>query len=298
MTAAPRALAKFVFFHGRIPGVFLQLLHAQRNAPLLGIDLEHSGFDLLAHREHVCGFVDAAPGDFAYVQQTVHAAQIDEGAVVGEAADRAAYGFALANLRVATLLYASLFFFGERAPIDHYIFFGGIELDDAAADFLPHQLFHFGGIAHAAARGRHECADSNIHAESALDHARDRAYNRRFLGEGLLQRRPIRGLRNLLAGKFVVAFRIAALDRDRHLVARLHRLRPEIAASGMMPSVLKPISKKTDSAETAITVASSCFPPSSFLREWLFSYWEKMSSNDSLESATGIADSPGRLGST
>ncbi len=45
-----------------------------------------------------------------------------------------------------------------------------------------------------------------------------------FLGECLLQRRPVRGLRNLLAGKFVVALGIAAFDGDRHLVARLHRL--------------------------------------------------------------------------
>ena len=203
----------------------LQLLHAQRNAPLLGIDLEHLGFDLLAHREHVGGLVDAAPGDLADMQQAVHAADVDEGAVVGQAADRAAHGFAFADLGVAAFFHAALFFFGEGAAVDHYIFVGHIELDDAAADFLSDQLFHFGRVAYAAARGRHEGAHPNIHAEAALDDAGDRAHDGRFVGEGLLQRRPVLGLRDLLAGEFVVAFRIAALDRNRHLVAGLHASR-------------------------------------------------------------------------
>ena len=153
------------------------------------------------------------------MQQAVHAAQVDERAVVGEAADGAAHGFTFADLGVAALLHAALFFFGEGAPVNHYIFLGGIELDDAAANFLPNQLLHFSGVAYSAARGRHESAHAYIHAEAALDDAGDCAHDRRFLGEGLLQRRPVRGLRNFLAGKLVVALRIATLDRHRHLVA-------------------------------------------------------------------------------
>src|ERR1700730_4851717 len=47
------------------------------------------------------------------------------------------------------------------------------------------------------------------------------------------------------------------------------------------------MSRKTDSPETAITVPSICFLPASALREWLCSYWEKISSNDSLGSVLG-----------
>ena len=57
-----------------------------RNALFLGINLEHLGFDLLPHREHVLGIAHAAPGDIADVQQRVHAAYIDKRAIVGKAA--------------------------------------------------------------------------------------------------------------------------------------------------------------------------------------------------------------------
>ncbi len=156
------------------------------------------------------------------MQQAVHSAEVDEGAIVGEAADRAAYDFAFADLRVAAFFYAALFFFGEGTPVNHYIFLGRVELDDSAADFLPNQFLHVGCVANAAARGWHECAYPNVHAEAALDYGGDHSHDRRFVGKGLLQGRPVRGLRNLLAGEFVVAFRIAALDRHRHLVARLY----------------------------------------------------------------------------
>ncbi len=156
------------------------------------------------------------------MQQAVHSAEVHEGAVVGEAADRAANYFAFAYLRVAAFFHAALLFFGDGPPVNHYILFGGIELDNAAADFLPNQLLHLGCVTYAASRGWHKSAHSNVHAETALDYAGDGSDYRRFVGEGLLQGRPIRGLRDLLAGEFVVAVQIAALDRNRHLVARLH----------------------------------------------------------------------------
>src|ERR1700689_643971 len=41
------------------------------------------------------------------------------------------------------------------------------------------------------------------------------------------------------------------------------------------------MSRKTESAETATTVASICLPPPSAWRAWLCSYSEKIASNDS-----------------
>src|ERR1035441_670762 len=53
------------------------------------------------------------------------------------------------------------------------------------------------------------------------------------------------------------------------------------AESGRTPSVLNPISRTIESAVTAITVPSRPCAPGSLLREWLCSYSEKMSLNDS-----------------
>ena len=70
------------------------------------------------------------------------------------------------------------------------------------------------------------------------------------------------GRSTLNARKLVVAIQIAALDGDQALVAGLQGLRLRSAASGKIPSDLYPISKNTDSAFTAITVACSCLLPS------------------------------------
>src|ERR1700734_3352591 len=52
-------------------------------------------------------------------------------------------------------------------------------------------------------------------------------------------------------------------------------------AKGSTPSVLYPMSTKTESAETAITVPSICVLPPSPLRAWLCSYSEKIVPKDS-----------------
>ena len=81
------------------------------------------------------------------MQQGVHAADIDEGAIVGQAADGAVHRLAFLDLRVAAFLDGALFFFEHRAAVHHDVFIRDIELDDAAANFLPDQLFHLGRVA-------------------------------------------------------------------------------------------------------------------------------------------------------
>ena len=117
----------------------------------------------------------------------------------------------------------ALFFFGHGAAIHHHVFVGHVELDDAAADLLADQLFHGGGVALSAARGGHERAHSHVHAEAALDHGGYRAQDRGLLGKSLLQCRPVFRQLHLQARKFVITLRVAALDRDRKLIADLYR---------------------------------------------------------------------------
>src|SRR5271165_5115785 len=70
------------------PRVFLQLLHAARDAVGLVVDLDDADLDLLADREDLARVIDAPPGDVGDVQEAVDAAEVDERAVIGEVLDR------------------------------------------------------------------------------------------------------------------------------------------------------------------------------------------------------------------
>ena len=113
---AANALAHVVLSGHCIPGMRLQLLHADGNAPLVRIsrNLQHFRFDLLAYGKHVRRFVHAAPGNVTHVQQCIHSAEIDESAVIGETADRAAHGVAFLHLRIAAFVGRALFLFERR----------------------------------------------------------------------------------------------------------------------------------------------------------------------------------------
>ncbi len=119
---------------------------------LLGVDLQYLGFDLLPDGEHIGGSVDATPGDVGHVQQAIDAADIDERAVVHQVANRAGDDFAFLDLGITQFLCGAIFFFEHDAPIDDHVLLGDIQLGDAAADLLVHQLWHLGGIAHSTAR--------------------------------------------------------------------------------------------------------------------------------------------------
>ena len=137
------------------------------------------------------GLFDATPGDVGHMQQAIDAADVDEGSVVHQVAHRAVDDVAFLDLGITALLRRALLIFQNDAAIDHQIFFGDVELGDAAANLLPDQLLHLGGIAHSAARRRHEGADADIDAESAFDHVGHGADDGGLLGKGALQRAPI-----------------------------------------------------------------------------------------------------------
>ena len=71
------------------PRVGFELLHAERNSLGLGIEADHLDIDRLADLQSVRRMVDPAPRDVGHVQQAVDAAEIDEGAVVGDVLDHA-----------------------------------------------------------------------------------------------------------------------------------------------------------------------------------------------------------------
>src|SRR5690606_33210620 len=56
------------------PGIFAQLLDAQRDAGFFLVELEDLGFDFLTHLQHFGRVADTAPGHVGDVQQAVDTA--------------------------------------------------------------------------------------------------------------------------------------------------------------------------------------------------------------------------------
>src|SRR6185437_1672522 len=78
-----------------LPRIGLELLHAERDALRLGVEADDLNLDRLADMECLGRVVDAPPGDVGDMQEAVDAAEIDEGAVIGDVLDDAGEDLAL-----------------------------------------------------------------------------------------------------------------------------------------------------------------------------------------------------------
>src|SRR5262252_6844422 len=107
--AALEARADGVFRLDALPRIVLQLLHAERDAVGLVVDLDDLDLHLLADIEHLGGVIDAPPGDVGDVQKPVDAAEIDECAVVRDVLDHA-----VDDLTFFEILHQLLALFGAR----------------------------------------------------------------------------------------------------------------------------------------------------------------------------------------
>src|SRR5260370_634639 len=163
----------------------------------------------------------ASPGHVGEVQQAIYAADIHKCAEIGERAHGALNGGAFFQLRQPLLAVVGFFLFEDGAAVHHHVLISHIHLDDLAGDFLADQFFEFGGIFGAAARGRHESAHADIHAQTALHHATDDAGDAALLLQGFLEPRPVLRALHLEFGKQVVSFVVPPSDGDAQLVAGL-----------------------------------------------------------------------------
>jgi hypothetical protein len=80
------------------------LLEAEADALGLGVELEDLDLDLVADLEQLGRVVDPAPAHVGDVEQAVDAAEVDEGAVLGEVLDDALDDLALGERSRASLL--------------------------------------------------------------------------------------------------------------------------------------------------------------------------------------------------
>ncbi len=174
-----------------LPRIVEQLLHAERDAVGLVVDLDDLDLHLLADIEHLGRVIDPAPGDVGDMQQAVDAAEIDEGAVVGDVLDHAVDDLTLFEIlhQLLALLGAGLFQHG--AARDHDVAAAAIHLQDLELLRHVHQRRHIADRpdVHLAARQEgHRAVE--VDREAAFDLVEDDAGDLLVAVERLLQLAP------------------------------------------------------------------------------------------------------------
>ena len=177
LVTRPRELgAGRVFELDALPRIGLELLHAERDALRLRVEADHLDLDVLADVERLGGMVDAPPGDVGHVQQAVDAAEIDEGAVIGDVLDDAVEDLAFleAGDQLGALLGAALLEDGAARHDD--VAARAVHLEDLEGLRRAQQR---GDVAHrpdvdlAARQKGHGAVE--VDGEAALDPAEDDA---------------------------------------------------------------------------------------------------------------------------
>jgi len=205
----------------QIPGILLQLLHAEADAVGLLVDLDDLDLHRLADRHDLGGVVDPAPRHVGDVQQAVDAAEIDEGAVLGDVLDHAVDRVALFQLgdHLGALLGAALF--EDGAARDDDVAAAAIHLEDLEGLLEAHERAGVAHRAHVHLRARQEGhGAAQVDGEAALDAAEDRALDAGVVGVGLFETVPGRLAAGHLAGEHRLAARVlGGAEVDLDLVA-------------------------------------------------------------------------------
>src|SRR5580704_14193972 len=189
--AALEARADRILGLDALPGIVLQLLHAERDAVRLVIDLDDLDLHLLPDGQHLGRMIDPPPGDVGDVQETVDAAQIHEGAVIGDVLDHAVDDLTFLEIlhQLLALLGAGLFQHG--AARHHDVAAAAIHLQDLERLRHVHERRDVADrpdIDLAAGQERHRAVE--IDREAALDLVEDDARDLLVALESLLELAP------------------------------------------------------------------------------------------------------------
>src|SRR6187397_2573998 len=157
-----------------LPRIVQQLLHAERNAVGLVVDLDDLDLDGLADGEHLGRVIDPAPGDIGDVEQAVDAAEINERTVIGDVLDHAVDHLPLFEVlhQLLALLGAGLF--ENRAARHHDVAAATIHLEDLERLRVVHQRSDVADRANVDLRTRQEGHRAvEIDGEATLDLVED-----------------------------------------------------------------------------------------------------------------------------
>src|SRR5690606_27348226 len=184
------------------PWVFAQLLQTQGDAVALAVELQHLDVDLVANVDDLGRMLDALPGHVGDVQQAVHAAQVDECAVVGEVLDDTLDLLAFLQRFQQRFALGAVLGFQDATTGNDNVVALLVQLDDLEFEFLAFQV---SGITHRTDIDQgtwQERTDAvNVDSEAALNLTVDNALDHFLSGESCFQNDPALGTLGFLAGQ-------------------------------------------------------------------------------------------------
>ena len=213
-----------VLLLGVDPRVRGDLLEAEADALGLAVELEDLDLDLVADLEQLGRMVDPAPAHVGDVQQAVDAAEIDEGAVVGEVLDLALDDLAFGETVERVGLELGALGLEQHSAREHDVAATLVELDDLEVEFLTEEDVE------VADRPEIDLAAGQERLDAALQGDREAALDARLdgaLDDGVLLHRalnlvPDLALAGLVLGQDDEAVRVfGVLEQDLDHVADL-----------------------------------------------------------------------------
>src|SRR5664279_1513606 len=162
-----------------LPRVALQLLEAERDALALPIDVENLDLELLTDVHQLGRMRDAPPRHVGDVEESIHAAQVDECAEVRDVLDHALPHLILLELLHQLLALARPLDLEDHAARDDDVPPALVALDDLELVLLTQQLVDVRNAAERDLRTRKECVDAHeVDDHATLDLLDERAFHR------------------------------------------------------------------------------------------------------------------------
>src|SRR5262249_10691963 len=167
-----------VFGGDAFPWVGFELLDAKADSLGLGVDADDLHFHRVANIHDLGRMVDASPCHVGDMQKPVDAAEVDEGAIVGDVLHHAVDDLTLfeAGYDLAPLLGARLF--EHRTARDDDVTAAAIHFQDVEGLRLVHQRTDIADRTNVDLASRQECNGAvEIDGEAALDAVEDHAFD-------------------------------------------------------------------------------------------------------------------------
>src|SRR3990172_2726341 len=166
--ATPHPRPDRVLDGGGRPGVGLELLHAERDALGLAVELEDDHPDLVADVEDLARMVDPAPGHIGDVEQPVDAAEVHEGPVLGDVFDRPREDLALLEGLEGLRLAPGVLLFQDRLAGEDDVAPLLVDLDDTHPELLAPQRVEVAHRPDVHLAAGEEGPHADVHREAAL----------------------------------------------------------------------------------------------------------------------------------